>query len=120
MSEASGERANPFDDLGDFAPKTATKPAVAPGAIDELAETSGFPSRKPRQAAKDEGRGEARPGLSARIPRRHTTGRNRQINIKATEETIAALYRIADERGLPLGAVLELALASLENDVSEQ
>lgn len=118
MSAASGERANPFDDLGDFAPKTAAKTQVPSGAIDELAQTSGFPSRKPRQAAKDEGRGGA--SSSARLPRRHTTGRNRQINIKATEETIAALYRIADERGLPLGAVLEQALAALENEASGQ
>jgi len=42
------------------------------------------------------------------------TGRNRQINIKATEETIDTLYRVADDLGLPLGAVLEQALAALE------
>lgn len=43
----------------------------------------------------------------------HTTGRNRQINIKATEEVISALYTIADDMNLPLGAVLEQALAAL-------
>ncbi|BBD03658.1 hypothetical protein YGS_C4P0002 (plasmid) [Sphingobium sp. YG1] len=42
------------------------------------------------------------------------TGRNRQINIKATEETIIELYRIADAMNLPLGAVLEQALVALE------
>jgi hypothetical protein len=42
------------------------------------------------------------------------TGRNRQINIKATEETITELYRIADAMNLPLGAVLDQALAALE------
>lgn len=49
-----------------------------------------------------------------RQQRRHVTGRNRQINIKATEETIAALYRFADDLELPLDAVLERALATLE------
>ncbi|WIW91131.1 hypothetical protein K3M67_21465 (plasmid) [Sphingobium sp. V4] len=44
------------------------------------------------------------------------TGRNRQINIKATEETIARLYTVADALGLPLGAVLEQALEALALD----
>ncbi len=50
----------------------------------------------------------------ARQPRRYTTGRNRQINIKPTEDTIGELYRMADDLNLPLGAVLEQALAALE------
>lgn len=99
-------RANPFGDLDDFAPEPAARP-IAAEAIDQLAQASGFPSRK---AA---GGGEAA-APPPRQPRRHVTGRNRQINIKATEEVIATLYRIADERGLPLGAVLEQALAALD------
>ncbi|WP_434403960.1 hypothetical protein [Sphingobium sp. DN12] len=54
-----------------------------------------------------------------RQPRRHVTGRNRQINIKATEETISELYRIADAMNLPLGAVLEQALAALDHQRGE-
>lgn len=113
-------RANPFGDLDDFAPQGAPKPVPAT-AIDEIAEASGFPSRK---AAAPKGPKKAEPvakNLSpspstpppARQPRRRTTGRNRQINIKATEETIETLYRIADEMDLPLGAVLERALEAL-------
>ncbi|MET0248437.1 MAG: hypothetical protein ABW164_01765 [Sphingobium sp.] len=98
-------RANPFGDLDDFAPEPTARP-ITPQAIDQLAQASGFPSRKALGA----GEGAAPP----RQPRRHVTGRNRQINIKATEEVIATLYRIADERGLPLGAVLEQALATLD------
>ena len=97
-------RANPFGDLDDFAPESPSRP-VAAEAIDQLAQASGFPSRKAQAAPS--------PAL-VRQPRRHTTGRNRQINIKATEETITKLYSIADDMGLPLGAVLEQALAVLD------
>ncbi|GLV23536.1 hypothetical protein TomMM35A_33740 [Sphingobium sp. TomMM35A] len=105
-------RANPFSDLDDFAPHASSKP-VAAETINKLSETSGFPSRKAR-GEKKEGEGE---GTSVTPPkrqqRRHTTGRNRQINIKATEQTISKLYDIADDLNLPLGAVLEHALAAL-------
>lgn len=110
-------RANPFGDLDDFAPQGAPKPVPA-AAIDEIAEASGFPSRKaaapkaPEPAAKKVPPS-AKASSPARQPRRRTTGRNRQINIKATEETIETLYRVADEMDLPLGAVLERALEAL-------
>lgn len=112
-------RANPFGDLDDFSPQPTPKPVPA-AAIDEIAESSGFPSRK---AQIEKGEAEKRaddpaaPAASParpRPPRRRTTGRNRQINIKATEETIDALYRVADDLDLPLGAVLERALEALE------
>lgn len=107
-------RANPFEDLSDFQPTPAAKP-VPVAAIDEIAEQAGFPSRKPRAAKA------AAPAVSApisvepvRAVRRYTTGRNRQINIKATDATIERLYRLADERGVPLGALLDQALDALE------
>lgn len=106
-------RANPFGDLDDFAPESISRPVTAE-AIDALAQASGFPSRKAQEA------GEPPTAKSPASPqRRHVTGRNRQINIKATEATIAALYRIADEQGLPLGAVLEEALAALDAQMQE-
>lgn len=43
------ERANPFGDLGDFAPAPA-KPKPDPAVIDQVAEAHGFPSRQPRKA----------------------------------------------------------------------
>lgn len=103
-------RANPFSNLDDFTPDAASHP-VASEAIDQLAQASGFPSRKAQGAPATR---EEAPSPPARQPRRHTTGRNRQINIKATEETITALYSIADDMNLPLGAVLEQALAALD------
>lgn len=122
-------RANPFSDLDDFTSDGAAKPVPAE-AIDAIAEKAGFPSRKAGKAAASEtatwtaetpssapAPSPAPTSGPARTPRRHTTGRNRQINIKATEETIEELYRIADKMGVPLGAVLERALASLAKDI---
>lgn len=111
-------RANPFGDLDDFAPQPKAR-QVTPEAIDRIAQASGFPSRKaqaslPGLALPDPVAPPPEAKPATRAQRRHTTGRNRQINIKATEETIATLYRLADERGVPLGALLEQALVALE------
>lgn len=121
-------RANPFGDLDDFGSDHAAKPVPAE-TIDKIAQSSGFPSRKAGAAAAHETAsetGETAPSPApspvppaARQPRRHVTGRNRQINIKATEETITELYRIADAMNLPLGAVLEQALAALAAQLEE-
>ena len=111
-------RANPFGDLDDFGSNHAAKP-VPVETIDKIAQSSGFPSRKAGAAAAHETASQtgetACPSpapTAARQPRRHVTGRNRQINIKATEESNTELYRIADTMNLPLGAVPEQALAA--------
>lgn len=124
-------RANPFGDLDDFGSDNSAKPVPA-DAIDKIAQSSGFPSRKAGAAKASEtaswtgetaspspAQTRATPPAASqpvRQPRRHVTGRNRQINIKATEETIEELYRIADAMNLPLGAVLEQALAALDRE----
>jgi len=46
--------------------------------------------------------------------RRYRTGRNQQINIKATAQVIERLYKLADARHVPLGELLEQALDALE------
>lgn len=115
-------RANPFDDLDDFGSDNASKPVPAE-TIEKIAESSGFLSRKAGSPAVRETPSQTveTPSPSPpRQPRRHVTGRNRQINIKATEETITELYRIADAMNLPLGAVLEQALAALATEGKEQ
>ena len=123
-------RANPFGDLDDFGSDNSAKPVPA-DAIEKIAQSSGFPSRKAGAAKAGETARETGETASpspapvtssavaprpVRQARRHVTGRNRQINIKATEETIEELYRIADAMNLPLGAVLELALAALKRE----
>jgi len=46
--------------------------------------------------------------------RRHRTGRNQQINIKATPQVIERLNKLADAKRIPLGELLEQALDALE------
>jgi hypothetical protein len=107
------DRANPFGDLGDFAPAPApAKPKADRAVIDQVAEAHGFPSRQPAKKLKQA------PEVSQpvqRTQRRFKTGRNQQINIKATAETIERIGRMADERQVPLGRLLEIALDALEN-----
>ena len=103
-----GERANPFGALDDFEPKTTPAKPVEPGDIDRLAAATGFPSRKPQPVTAP-----AAP-VKARPTRRHLTGRNQQINIKATSASIERFYRMADERRVSLGELFELALDALE------
>ena len=103
-------RANPFDDLSDFKPDQQSKP-VETAAIERLAQENGFPSRQATAA----------PVLKERpLVRRYTTGRNQQINVKASPETIARFYRLADERRMVLGELLEQALAAFEEMGSQK
>jgi hypothetical protein len=105
------ERANPFEDLGDFTPAPA-KPKTDRAVIDQVAEAHGFPSRQPAKQPEP-----IEPTLAAsRQQRRRRTGRNAQINIKATPEAIEHLYRLADHYDKPLGEIFELALTSLEKN----
>jgi hypothetical protein len=111
------ERANPFGDLGDFAPAQA-KPKPDLAVIDQVAEANGFPSRKPSAPPAVHSTEASPPASVDQLPvrkqRRYTTGRNKQVNIKATDETIQRLYCLADARGVPLGELLEKALDALE------
>lgn len=106
----TASRANAFGDLSEFKPRPAPSKRAAreqPSEdINRLAQENGFPSRQP---PKDD------PAPRTRA-RRHTTGRNQQINVKATPETIAKFYRLADERKVVLGELLERALDALEGE----
>jgi hypothetical protein len=109
-------RANPFadiDELPAFQPKAPAKP-VAREHIDRIAEANNFPSRQPAQAP-------APPAVPARAARRHRyrTGRDRQLNIKATSEVIERFYRLADARCVPFGELLDEALDALEKSVGQ-
>jgi hypothetical protein len=102
------DRVNPFGDLNDFEPtklKEKSPKPVEKAVIDQVAADNGFPSR---QASRPEVK------QAPRQQRRYTTGRNQQINVKATAETIERFYRIADEMRVPLGEVLDRALEALE------
>lgn len=104
-------RVNPFENLAEDFPvksKNQTKKLVEneKERIDRIAEENNFPSR---QAAK-----EVSAIAGKRQQRRHRTGRNQQLNIKATDQAIEKFYRLADKENVTLGELLERALDALE------
>jgi len=106
----STSRTNPFADVESL-PAFETKPK-APSAIpreqteriEQIAEANNFPSRQPTRT----------PARAPTKQRRYKTGRNQQINIKATSQVIERLYKLADAKRIPLGELLEQALEALE------
>jgi hypothetical protein len=109
------ERVNPFGDLGDFAPAPTKAKAEHKEVVEEVAAQHGFPSRQPVKPVVA-----PTPTVPAQqkeqLPsRRKLTGRSEQINIKTTFVTKKRLMEISVEKDMPLGEVLELALAALEN-----
>ena len=104
------ERVNAFANLKD-APAFQTKPKpekpIEPEALAQVAEDNNFTSRQPPKPAKK---------IESRKPRIHRTGRNVQFNAKATPETIAKFYRLADERKVTLGELFEMAVDALERE----
>lgn len=112
----SSGRAGIFDeetdqdlDLSGFEPKEArgTRPAESPEEVRALAEANNFPSRAPTR-------------LQLPLRRGRRTGRNMQLNIKATQETVNLFYRLADSQGWVLGETLERALSALERELASQ
>jgi hypothetical protein len=100
-------RVNPFANIAEppvFTTKPRKEKPVTEEAIARIAEDNGFPSRQAPKAPKE-------PRRKRRV---YTTGRNRQFNLKATAETVDRFYRMADERHVPLCALLEQALDALE------
>jgi hypothetical protein len=101
-------------DLKGFAPK-ARKDSKAPTQeqVRVVAEAANFRSREtPAAAPKTQ---------EARTGRVYRTGRNVQLNIKATRETIDALYAITEAHpGWVLGYTLERALAALQRELEAE
>lgn len=110
---ANNERTNPFGDLSsDFAASPQAKKPILAANIDNIAEANGFPSRQPQKTPKpttDSPSG----ATGQHRTRRYTTGRNRQLNLKASDETIKAFYELADQRGITLAELFEQAVAAL-------
>lgn len=107
------ERANPFGDLGDFAPAPA-KPKTDPAVIDQVAEAHGFPSRQPIKAEPERQPAPAVPVLEDMPRLRKASGRTHQVNIKMTFEAKKRLIEMSTEKRMPMGELLEIALDALE------
>ena len=69
--------------------------------VRQVSEQNSFPSRAPKAPPK--------------LQRRRRTGRNAQLNIKATPETIARFTALADQRQVAFGELLERALDALDS-----
>ena len=119
------ERASVFDHgpdiaISGFEPRKVAKPAAQPDQVKAISETASFvsrePIRAPLQPAPAPVAREAQREPTMRESRRHRTGRNIQLNIKATAETIDRFYAIADRHGWVLGETFDRAIAALERN----
>jgi len=100
-------RVNSFATLAEppvFATKPKKETHVAEEVITRIADENKFPSRQAPKPPKE----------PHRKRRPYTTGRNRQFNVKVTAKTEERIYRMADERHVPLCELLEKALDALE------
>ncbi len=114
------ERASIFDDVAEldvsgFEPKSIPdKFAPAKEEVRAVAEAANFRSReaKPLKATKP---AEGPP----RLQRRYRTGRNIQLNLKASRETLDVFYAISDANGWVLGETLERAVEALQKELDK-
>jgi hypothetical protein len=92
-------------DATSFSTKPRGDKPVEQAAIDDIAKQNNFPSRQaPNKVPKSE----------RRKLRRFRTGRNQHLGIKATAETVERFYKAADDKNVPSGELLRLALDALE------
>ncbi|MFT3998064.1 MAG: stability/partitioning determinant [Asticcacaulis sp.] len=103
------ERASIFDDDLDLSafekrPQSENKPRPDKDSLRAVAEARGFPSREAAPA----------PAPEPVLQRRYRTGRNRQLNLKVTDEALRRFYALADAQGVVLGQVFEQAIEALE------
>jgi hypothetical protein len=100
-------RKDPFATLlevAEFGTKPIREKPVSSDSVERIAETRNFPSREaPKPTTKPK-----------RTPRHYRTGRNQHLGIKTTIETRDRFYKLADDRNVPLGELLRLALDALE------
>jgi hypothetical protein len=98
-------RVNAFAALNEPPPAFTTKAPKKDKPVEEetiarIAEQNNFPSREPPKPRKKQ--------------RRYRTGRNQHLGIRATGETVQRFYKAADDRNVPLGELLRIALDALE------
>jgi hypothetical protein len=100
-------------DVSGFAPKSAVDTeGPAKEEVRAVSEAARFPSREPKQP-----RAVAAP---KHVPRRHRTGRNVQLNLKAMQETVDKFYAITDKNGWVLGQTLEFAIQALDRELASK
>ena len=105
----NAERAPIFSDddldLSEFGPATHGSKRPDAAAIRGAAVEHGFVSREVGQSEAQD---------SPPLRRRYTTGRNRQLNMKVTDNALKRFYALADANGWVLGETFEHAVGALE------
>jgi hypothetical protein len=97
-------------DVGSFAPKSGADAKAPPAEqVRAVTEASQFFSRE----AMPKGEGKAK-----RSARRYRTGRNVQFAVKARQETVDAVYKVADAKGWVLGYTLQRAIEALQRELA--
>jgi hypothetical protein len=99
MDNNDAARADPIGDLSGFTPGPKMA-ASHQEAIRRLSEASGFPSREPDRVV----------SYRPVVRRVWRTGRNLQLSIKVTADTLARFNALADKRGVPFGELVKQLL----------
>lgn len=115
----TGERASIFGDdeldVSGFKPKLPAAviehPPAAAEQVRAISEAANFRSRDPNPPPATPPR---------REQRRHRTGRNVQLNIKARAEAIEAFYAITDRENWVLGETFERAVEALKRELARE
>lgn len=101
-------------DISDFKPKTSQEERPRLEDLDEANKGSRFRSREP----------ETLPTIDStktkRIPMIYRTGRNQTFSVKATSETIAQFYYLAEQNGWKAGETFEKAVAALARERAKE
>jgi hypothetical protein len=112
------ERASIFGDdevdVTGFKPKPPAKVVEHPATVEQVravSETVNFRSREPKAVPVKPLR---------REQRRHRTGRNVQLNIKARAEAVEAFYAITDDKHWVLGETFERAIEALKRELARE
>lgn len=89
--------------------------APAPEEVRAVAEAANFRSREAKVAKP------AKPAApTKRPPRRYRTGRNVQLNLKASQETVDSFYELTDANHWVLGETLERAIGALQRELKKE
>jgi hypothetical protein len=114
MTDLKSARASIFDDdldLTGFDTNMASHTKPDKEGLRAVAEAKGFSSRV------------SGPETTLQEPllqRRYRTGRNRQLNLKVTDDALRRFYALADDEGLVLGEVFERAVLALEAQIKSK
>jgi hypothetical protein len=103
-------------DVSGFTTKsTPDVTAPAPEEVRAVAEAANFRSREAKVAKPVK---QAAP--PKRSPRRYRTGRNVQLNLKASQKTVDSFYQLTDANDWVLGETLERAIGALQRELERE